>query len=93
MSTINPRGRRVGELQARADCCLGKEERTGWGRLIDFGLSSGLMEMMKLLPHGLRNMVHFQDNQTTASLSTSPTWFAKEIIDDSCPSFEVAVVF
>lgn len=52
MSTINPRGRRVGELQARADCCLGKEERTGWGRLIDFGLSSGLTEMMKLLAHG-----------------------------------------
>lgn len=68
-----------------------RQRGTGWS--IDFGLSSGLMEMMKLLAHGLRNMVHFQDNQTTASLSTSLTWFAKEITDDSRSSFEAAVVF
>lgn len=67
-----------------------KREQAGADSLI---LAWGLMEMMKLLAHGLRNMVHFQDNQTTASLSTSLTWFAKEIIDDSHPSFEVAVVF
>lgn len=71
----------------------GRQKGTGWSRLIDFGLSSSLMEMMKLLAHGLRNRVHFQDNQTTVSLSTSLTWFAKEIIDDSCSSFEAAVVF
>lgn len=71
----------------------GRQKGTGWSRLIDFGLSLSLMEMMKLLAHGLRNMVHFQANQTTVSLSTSLTWFAKEIIDDSCSSFEAAVVF
>lgn len=63
---------------------LSPEAARGWGaqggthrnRTIDSGRSSGLQEMMNLLAHSLGNSVHFKAKQTTASLSTSLTWFA-----------------
>jgi len=48
--------------------------------------------MMELLAHSLGSLVHFKDNCTVACLSTSLTRFNKEIIDDSCSSFEAAVM-
>lgn len=70
----------------------GGHRGTGWDRQVNSGQSSGLTEMMKLLAHSLGNLVHFKDNWTMACLSTSLTWFNKEIIDDSCSSFEAAVM-
>lgn len=70
----------------------GGHRGTGWDRWINSGQSSELAEMMELLAHSLGSLVHFKDNCTMACLSTSLTWFNKEIIDDSCSSFEAAVM-
>lgn len=72
------RGEEVGEKHGPEPAVdWGGERGTGSNSLIDPGLSSGLTEMMNLLAHSLGNSVHFQDNQTVASLSTGLTWFGK----------------